>query len=91
METTIGAEIQGETIEIGRKAYIDCTFLDCRIVFDGTADKNRGCRYVNCAIKVEGAAVETLKFLRTLWDGGGFNIVQDISIQATGRALSFDR
>ncbi|HYI43689.1 MAG TPA: hypothetical protein VD768_08725 [Sphingomicrobium sp.] len=91
METIRGATIEGERILIGHAHYVECTFVRCSFVFDGTADKNVGCRYVSCGFTLEGAAVETLRFLRGMWEGGAFNLVQELAVAACGRGLSFDK
>lgn len=89
MEDVVEQEIRGERIVIGRRRYVRCTFTDCQIIFDGTAHEDVGCRYINSKISIEGAAVETVRFLHGVWAGDGWHVVEEIGIAYTGKPLRF--
>lgn len=89
METVTGQEIRKARVVIGQTRYVDCTFVNCEIVFSGTPDVNENCRFMGCELSLDGPAVHTLQYLRSLWENGAWNVVEKFGLNYAGRPLRF--
>lgn len=62
----------GDPIELGENQFINCTFDDCRLIYDGSP----GARIENCSfdqtrLELTGEAGNTLSFLQNIYHGFG--------------------
>lgn len=89
IETITGQEIRGQTIVFGTVKHIECTFVECTLIFDGTPSADERCNYADVKIQMAGPAAETLHFLSGLWESGAWHVVEQLGILHTGKALRF--
>jgi hypothetical protein len=63
-----------QTIAIDGNQYINCTFIQCRIIFSGyEVGVFDGCTFVRCAWGFAGSAANTLNYLAAIYNGLGKN------------------
>ncbi len=61
----------GKKLEVDGKAFINCTFRNCTLVYaGGDPPKLDGCSFENCSWGFDAAAARTLGFLSGLHSGG---------------------
>ena len=72
-----GAAFSNETVVLDGNDYRNCTFVDCVIVFRGTAAVSlNGVTTNNCRWTFEGAAGLTVKFMTALYQGGFSEMIE---------------
>lgn len=73
MDTEYVAEtFQREDVSLDGSTFVDCTFLDCRLRYAGEQPMDLvGGTFERCDWTFEGAALNTLLFLQTLYHDGG--------------------
>lgn len=60
-----------QTIAMDGETFIDCSFINCRLVYAGTAEVElQGCTMQQCGWFFDGAAARTLGMLRSMYAGG---------------------
>jgi hypothetical protein len=66
-----------ETVPLDGEAFSDCEFRECRLVYaGGDTPAFAGCRFDACEWKIEGAAADTLAYLKLMWTVGEKATVQ---------------
>ncbi len=74
-----------ETVVLDGEEFDGCEFRDCRLVYSGgKAPKFGDCRFYDCDWRFEGAAGETLKHMKAVWNAGGKQVVQALIKEITG-------
>lgn len=71
----VGQHFVGQDVPLSGIAYIDCTFRNCTLVFDGSPAHLDGCDVGTSAYQFDGAAMETITFLAQLWKAHGTTLV----------------
>lgn len=76
-----GETFEGERISLDGESFVDCTFRDCTLVYEGGEippaihdNRFRGCRW-----QFEGAAGRTVSFMAAMYgglDGHGREVVE---------------
>lgn len=78
MEKIEGRTITGETIRLDGKEITNCTLRNCQFIYGGTGSvglhKNK---FIDCRFSLDGAAANTVDFLRVLYVGGAVDVVRD--------------
>lgn len=74
MNRSYNGTYEATTVQLDGHLYENCTFRDCDIIYKGSGNVNLiGCKFYDCRWKLDGAAANTLKFLRTMYkDMGDF-------------------
>jgi uncharacterized protein YjbI with pentapeptide repeats len=68
-----------QTVALDGESFSGCDFEACRLVYaGGEAPQFDNCRFTDCEWKLEGAAAETLSFLKLMWSAGAKPAVQSI-------------
>ena len=66
-----------ETVPLDGESFSDCEFRECRMVYSGGETPSfEGCRFDGCEWKFEGAAANTLAYLKVVWGAGDKAVVQ---------------
>ena len=66
------------------ETFSDCAFEACRLVYSGgEPQKFEGCRFNDCEWKFEGAAAQTLSYLKLMWSVGAKPAVQTMIKEIT--------
>ena len=66
-----------ETVKLDGEAFSSCEFTGCRMVYaGGETPQFDSCRFQDCEWKFEGAASQTLAYLRVMWTVGAKEAVQ---------------
>ena len=74
-----------ETVVLDGEDFTDCEFRDCRLVYTGGETPSfQGCRFDGCEWKFEGAAANTLAYLKVVWGAGDKAVVQARIKEITG-------
>ncbi len=74
-----GDTFDDNTIELDGGEFIDCHFMNCKLVYHGTGiPKLKGCRFTSSHFALRGAAANTLKFLKFLNEIGENNEVEKL-------------
>lgn len=77
MTVASGASYNHQTVTLDGEAFDDCDFVGCRLVYAGGEPPSfESCRFDSCDWKFEGAAADTLSFLKTMWGAGAKSAVQ---------------
>ena len=80
-----GALFNHETVLLDGRAFTDCEFRSCRLVFNGgEAPSFSNCRFDDCDWRLEDAAARTLAHLKLVWNAGGKAPVQALIKEITG-------
>jgi hypothetical protein len=62
---------QGEDVWVCGNTFTSCTFKNCRMLYDGTAQLlMSACHFYNSPWVVDGPAMRTLDFLTAMYAGG---------------------
>jgi hypothetical protein len=88
METVQGETLRGETITLA-KAFRNCTFVDCKMIYEGAPVQLHDCKFINCGWSIEGSARHTIYLLHALWKSGGADVVQAAGVAIAGAPLQF--
>ena len=74
-----------ETVVLDGEHFADCEFRDCRLVYaGGEAPKFEHCKFIDCDWRFEGAAQQTLAYLKAMWGAGAKPKVQELIKEITG-------
>jgi len=66
-----------ETVVLDGEVFPDCEFRNSRLVYAGGEPPDfRGCSFIGCDWRQDGAAARTLAYLRQVWSAGGKAPVQ---------------
>ncbi|SKA20059.1 hypothetical protein [Pantoea eucalypti] len=72
MSKSYSSVYEKTTVVLDGHHFEDCTFRECVIIYKGTSGVNLiGCKFYDCQWKLDGAAANTLQFLRTMYQGMG--------------------
>jgi len=74
MIKSIKSTFEKTTVTLDNHYFENCIFKDCVIVYTGTSGINLvGCKFYNCQWRLDGAASNTMQFLRSMYkDMGDF-------------------
>ncbi|WP_091736462.1 hypothetical protein [Phenylobacterium immobile] len=68
-----------QTVALDGQTFVDCEFNACRLVYaGGEPPRFDGCRFDDCDWRLEGAASDTLAYLKVMWAAGAKTRVQAI-------------
>jgi len=85
MNTQTAVAFTHETVRLDGESFSDCEFKKCRMVYaGGSPPVFRDCRFDDCEWRFEGAASDTLEYLKVVWNAGGKATVQGLIKQITG-------
>lgn len=74
-----------ETVALDGDSFADCEFRNCRLVYAGGPPPSFDrCSFHDCDWRFEGAAQDTLAFLRLMWGAGAKPTVQGLIKEITG-------
>ncbi|WP_334656726.1 hypothetical protein [Sphingomonas panaciterrae] len=68
--TTAARIFKEERVEISNRRFVDCTFINCRLVFDGGPIALDGCDTSHCQWEFTGAAATTVEMIASAWAAG---------------------
>ena len=72
-----GASYNHQTIALDGETFSHCEFSACRLVYSGGEPPQfQGCRFDACEWKFEGAAAQTMSYLKLMWSVGAKAAVQ---------------
>ncbi|MXP48882.1 hypothetical protein FD733_03805 [Pantoea sp. Eser] len=72
MIKSIKSTFEKTTVILDNHYYEECTFKDCIIVYAGTSEINLvGCKFFDCQWRLDGAASNTIQFLRSMYKDMG--------------------
>jgi hypothetical protein len=78
-----------QRVELDGNEFASCTFINCTLVFSASAPVTLvGSNFDDCSWTFEGAAANTVGFMRLLYHGGGKQLIEDTST-LSGAASSF--
>lgn len=79
-----GVSYNHQTVMLDGETFRDCAFAACRLVYSGgEPPKFEGCRFSDCEWKFEGAAAQTLSYLKLMWSVGAKPAVQTMIKEIT--------
>ena len=66
-----------QTVVLDGESFTNCDFAACRLVYSGGAlPEFESCHFDKCDWKFEGAAAQTLSYLKLMWSVGAKPTVQ---------------
>jgi hypothetical protein len=74
VETILGYNFRGKTVNLDDTLFVDCSFEDCLLVLAGGVCAWRNCRFNNCSVTLEGNASNTVQILKAF----GYTIDGDL-------------
>lgn len=67
MLRNVGETFEDRTLVLDDSSYVDCVFINCRLVYSGSGAVNlSGCRFTGSSFHFEDAAGNTVAFLNAL-------------------------
>lgn len=67
-----GEDFVQEEVELGGNKFLDCTFEDCRLLYDGSPGvRIEDCSFEETRLELTDEAGNTLSFLQNLYHGFG--------------------
>lgn len=76
-----------ETVSLDGQVFSDCEFMKSRLIYAGGEPPIfDNCRFTNCEWRYDGAAGNTLAFLKAVWAAGEKASVQAAIKEITGVA-----
>ena len=79
-----GLNYNHQTVMLDGETFSGCEFAACRLVYSGgKPPKFESCRFTDCEWKFEGAAAQTLSYLRLMWGVGAKTEVQSMIKEIT--------
>lgn len=80
----VGANYNHQTVILDGETFSDCVFASCRLVYSGGEPPQfQGCQFDDCEWKFEGAAAQTLTYLKLMWSVGAKPAVQTMIKEIT--------
>jgi hypothetical protein len=73
-----------DTVVLEGDTFTGCEFRDCRLIYTGGEPAIlTDCKFVDCDWRLEGAAAQTLAYLKLMWSAGGKTDVQALIKEIT--------
>ena len=80
-----GVAYTHETVALDGETFSDCEFRDCRLIYSGgETPAFQNCQFHGCDWRLDGAAGNTLVFLKRIWLAGDKPAVQGMIKGVTG-------